>query len=57
MIDLKNKNIILTGATGIIGGSILEKLYHANANVIATGTNQSKLDLIKKKFDKVNIKQ
>ena len=57
MIDLKSKNIILTGATGIIGGSILEKLYHANANVIATGTNQSKLDLIKKKFDKVNIKQ
>ncbi len=57
MIDLKNKNIILTGATGIIGGSILEKLYHANANVIATGTNQSKLDLIKKKFDKVTIKQ
>ena len=57
MIDLKNKNIILTGATGIIGGSILEKLYHTNANVIATGTNQSKLDLIKKKFDKVTIKQ
>ena len=57
MIDLKNKNIILTGATGIIGGSILEKLYQANANIIATGTNQSKLDLIKKKFNKVTIKQ
>ena len=27
MIDLKNLNIILTGATGIIGNSILEKLY------------------------------
>ena len=28
MIDLKNLNIILTGATGGIGGSILEKLYN-----------------------------
>ena len=26
MIDLKNLNIILTGATGIIGNAILEKL-------------------------------
>ena len=45
MINLKNINIILTGATGIIGSSIIEKLYEANANIIATGTNQSKLDL------------
>ena len=28
MIDLKNLNIILTGATGGIGGSILDKLYN-----------------------------
>ena len=27
MIDLKNLNIILTGATGVIGSSILEKLH------------------------------
>ena len=57
MINLKNINIILTGATGIIGSSIIEKLYEANANIIATGTNQSKLDLIKKKFNNVTIKQ
>ena len=53
MIDLKNKNIILTGATGIIGGSIIEKLCSVNANVIATGTNKTKLDELKKKFDKI----
>ena len=29
MIDLKNLNIILTGATGIIGNSILDKLFLA----------------------------
>ena len=34
MIDLKNKNIILTGATGIIGGYIIEKLCSVNANVM-----------------------
>ena len=44
MIELKNLNIILTGATGIIGSAILEKLYKAGANIIATGTNQDKLN-------------
>ena len=43
MINLKNLNIILTGATGGIGGAILEKLYHFNAKIIATGTNENKL--------------
>ena len=39
MIDLKNLNIILPGATGAIGGSILTQLYKSNANIIACGTN------------------
>ena len=56
MIDLKNLNIILTGSTGGIGGSILEKLSSLNANIIATGTNQDKLDTIKNNFEKVSIK-
>ena len=44
MIDLKNKNIILTGATGGIGNSIIEKLNFNGANIIATGTvNDNKL--------------
>tara|TARA_B100000941_G_C28433432_1_gene515551 strand:+ start:374 stop:1111 length:738 start_codon:yes stop_codon:yes gene_type:complete len=57
MIDLNKLNIILTGSTGIIGNSILEKLHNANANIIATGTNQNKLNLIKEKFPKITIKQ
>ena len=40
MIDLSNKNIILTGSTGGIGNSILKLLVKAKANVLATGTNQ-----------------
>ncbi len=57
MIDLNNLNIILTGSTGVIGNSILQKLSNANANVIATGTNQNKLNSIKEKYPKVLIKQ
>ena len=57
MINLKNLNIILTGATGGIGSSILEKLYSSNAKIIATGTNQDKLEKIKNNFEKVIIKK
>ncbi len=57
MIDLKNLNIILTGATGGIGGAILDKLQNNDAKVIATGTNQEKLDLIKKKYGNVITKR
>ena len=48
MINLENLNIILTGATGGIGSAILDKLYNCNAKVIATGTNEEKLENIKK---------
>ena len=41
MIDLTNLNIILTGSTGVIGNSILQKLNNFNANIIATGTNEN----------------
>ena len=34
MIDLSNLNIILTGATGAIGGEILNKLYKCNSEII-----------------------
>ena len=57
MIDLKNLNIILTGATGGIGEAILDKLQNNDAKVIATGTNQEKLDLIKKKYGNVITKR
>ena len=57
MIDLKNLNIILTGATGAIGGSILSKLDKSNANIIACGTNDDKLKIIKEKFKNVNVKK
>ena len=55
MIDLKNLNIILTGATGVIGNSILDKLVSAGSNILATGTNEEKLKSIKDKNKNINI--
>ena len=52
MSDLK-KNIIITGATGGIGNSIVEKLENCGANILASGTKIEKLDQIKTKFKNV----
>ena len=57
MIELKDTNIILTGATGGIGNSILEKLILSGANVLATGTNEDKLNLIKEKHKNVQTEK
>ena len=35
MNDLKNKNIIVTGASGGIGNSIIKKLNESGANIIS----------------------
>ena len=55
MSDLNNKNIIVTGASGGIGNSIVEKLYEKGANILASGTKIEKLEKLKSKFDKINI--
>ena len=55
MIDLKNLNIVLTGATGVIGNSILDKLISAGSKVLATGTNEEKLKLIQEKYKNLNV--
>ena len=57
MINLKNTNILLTGATGGIGNSILENLVDAEANVVATGTNEEKLNKIKNKYQSVKVEK
>ena len=54
MIDLKNLNIIVTGSTGVIGNSILEKLVLGGSNILATGTNEEKLREIKNKYERIN---
>ena len=55
MIDLKNKNIIVTGASGGIGNSIIEKLNQAGANILASGTRIEKLEELKSKYGNIKI--
>ena len=55
MSDLKNKKIIVTGATGGIGNSIVEKLSNNGANIIATGTKIEKLEYLKSEFQNIKI--
>tara|TARA_B100000575_G_scaffold243529_1_gene207335 strand:- start:27 stop:764 length:738 start_codon:yes stop_codon:yes gene_type:complete len=55
MTDLINKNIIITGASGGIGNSIIKKLANAGANILASGTKIEKLDALKKKFGEIKI--
>ena len=55
MSDLKEKNIIVTGASGGIGGSIVKKLYENGANILATGTKKEKLEDLKSKFNDIKI--
>ena len=55
MNNLKESNIIVTGATGGIGNSIIKKLYEAGANILASGTKNEKLEELKKKFQNIQI--
>ena len=55
MKDLENKNIIVTGASGGIGNSIVEKLNECGANVLASGTRLEKLEELKSKFNNIKI--
>jgi len=55
MIDLKKKNVIVTGASGGIGNSIIEKFNEAGANIIASGTKTEKLEELKNKFKNIKI--
>ena len=55
MSSLEKKNIIVTGASGGIGNSIIKKLNEAGANIIASGTRIEKLEELKKKFETIKI--
>ena len=55
MINLKNKNIIITGASGGIGSSIVKRLNECEANILATGTKIEKLNELKSKFKNLKI--
>ena len=57
MIDFKNKNILITGASGGIGNALVKKFVSLGGNVLGSGTKSEKLDLIKKKYPSIKVKR
>jgi len=57
MIDFKNKNILITGASGGIGNELVKKFVSLGGNVLGTGTKTEKLDSLKKKYPNIKVKK
>ena len=57
MISFKNKNILITGASGGIGKALVKKFVSLGGNVLGTGTKTEKLDLIKKQYPSIKVKK
>ena len=57
MIDFKNKNILITGASRGIGNELVKKFVSLGGNVLGTGTKTEKLDLLKKKYPNIKVKK
>ena len=57
MIDFKNKNILITGASGGIGNALVKKFVSLGGNVLGSGTKTEKLDLIKKQYPNIKVKK
>ena len=55
MISLKNKKIIVTGASGGIGNSIVKRLNDCGAKILATGTKIDKLEELKSKYNNIDV--
>ena len=56
MISFKNKNILITGATGGIGNELVKKFISLGGNVLGSGTKSEKLDKIKKQYPNIKVK-
>ncbi len=56
-MNLKNKKILITGATGGIGNALVDKFNSLGAIVLATGTNEEKLKNLKKNYTNINVEK
>ena len=54
MINFEGKKILITGATGGIGNSLIKKFVSLNGTVLATGTNIEKLKVLKDEFPNIH---
>ena len=53
MINFNGKKILITGATGGIGNSLVEKFSSLGGSIVGTGTNEDKLVDLKKNFSNI----
>ena len=57
MINLKKKKVLITGASGGIGSSLVKKFLSLDAEVLGSGTNLEKLEKLKNNFKKIKVKK
>ena len=56
-MNLKDKKILITGATGGIGNSLIEKFNNLGSKIIASGTNEEKLKNLKKNYPNIGVEK
>ena len=56
-MNLKNKKVIITGATGGIGNSLVKKFHESGALILATGTKEEKLNKLKDNFSNIHVEK
>ena len=56
-MNLNNKKVLITGATGGIGKNIVEKFLSLGAKIVASGTNEEKLNSLKKNYSEIYIEK
>jgi 3-oxoacyl-[acyl-carrier protein] reductase len=57
MFDFKNKNILITGASGGIGNALVKKFVSLGGNVLGSGTNADKLNSLKNQYPDIKVKK
>ena len=56
-MNFENKKILVTGATGGIGNSLINKFYNLGGSIVATGTNDERLQNLSKKFPNLLVEK
>ncbi len=56
-MNFKDKKILITGATGGIGNCLVDRFYNFGANIVATGTKEEKLNLLKEKYTNITVEK
>ena len=54
-MNLKNKKVLITGATGGIGNSLVKKFNDFGSFIVASGTNEEKLNNLKNKYPNIIV--